>query len=153
MQQGDELHAIHSEDVNDYLREVGGADISAKDFRTWHGSVLALSLLLEVDPQPSATAVLTEVARSLRNTVAVCRKSYVHPQILNACVNGVIEPPLAPKRRRGLSAAEAALLAFLNTAAGTGSQRKKAAVDAAAKVKTAAANVRSVSAAKRTATA
>ena len=131
--QADALHAIHSEDVNDYLREVSGADISAKDFRTWHGSVLALSLLLEDDPRPTATAVLTGVAASLRNTVAVCRKSYVHPQILKACMEGVLEPPLAPKRRRGLAASEAALLAFLSTAAG--SQKRKTAkrdVDAAA---------------------
>ena len=108
------LHAIHSEDVNDYLRDgSGGAEISAKDFRTWHGSVLALSLLLEQDPRPTATAVLREVAGSLRNTVAVCRKSYVHPRILQACESEVIEPPLAPKRRRGLSAPETLLLAFL----------------------------------------
>ena len=127
-----ELHAIHSEDVNEYLREASGADISAKDFRTWHGSVLALSLLLEDDPQPTATAVLREVAGSLRNTVAVCRKSYVHPQILKACTDGVIEPPLAPKRRRGLAASEAALLAFLGTAAGPRKKVGKRAVTAAA---------------------
>ncbi len=113
-----ELHAIHSDDVNNHLREIsGGAEISAKDFRTWHGSVLALSLLLEQDPRPSATAVLREVAGSLRNTVAVCRKSYVHPRILQACASEVIEPPIAPKRRLGLSTPEAMLLEFLGDSA------------------------------------
>ncbi len=129
---GDQLRAIHSDDVNDYLREIGGADISAKDFGTWHGSVLALTLLLEDDPQPSAAAVLRGVAASLRNTVAICRKSYVHPQTLNASLNGVLEPPLAPTRRRGLSTSEAALLAFLGVAAGSGKKSAWTAAKAAA---------------------
>ncbi len=142
---GDELHAIHSDDVNDHLREISGADISAKDFRTWHASVLALTLLLEDDPQPTATAVLREVAASLRNTVAVCRKSYVHPQILSACMNGVLEPPLAPKRRRGLATSEAALLAFLDAAGKAGKPDGKAVVEPTAKAPHRAASRRAAS--------
>src|SRR5690606_4145239 len=75
-------HCIDSADVNDYLREIGGGDFSAKDFRTWHATVQALVLVSRLDAaqrgtRGAANAVLAEVAARLRNTVAVCRKSYV----------------------------------------------------------------------------
>lgn len=115
-------HTIGSGDVNDYLREVSGTDfISAKDFRTWHASVLALALLREL-PSGSATAtksatvaVVKQVAQQLRNTAAVCRKSYVHPGLLECALGGDGEAiaKLQPSPKRGLSADERRLLAFL----------------------------------------
>ncbi|HEY4079623.1 MAG TPA: DNA topoisomerase IB [Burkholderiaceae bacterium] len=80
------VHGIGSADVNSYLAEVCGSGFTAKDFRTWHGSARALELTqlaCKKDPEAfNAKAVLTEVAESLRNTPAVCRKSYLHPAIL-----------------------------------------------------------------------
>ena len=81
------VHRLGSSDVNDYLREVAGDDFTAKDFRTWHGTVQALELTRLAcggtgEAAYSAKAVLTEVARQLGNTPAVCRKSYVHPAVL-----------------------------------------------------------------------
>ena len=130
------LHAIGSADVNDYLREAGGADFTAKDFRTWHASAHALALLCE---GPDATApasrarmneVLADVARRLGNTVAVCRKSYVHPTLLELASGGRIAEPLAlPVPRgalpsRGLKRVEAQLLRFLRAIHASPSQRR-----------------------------
>ncbi|MBA3937201.1 MAG: DNA topoisomerase IB, partial [Planctomycetes bacterium] len=84
------LHVLDSADVNEYLREASGADFTAKDFRTWHASAHALALFSAggADDGASMTrvqvnGVLAEVAGRLRNTVAVCRKSYVHPGLLD----------------------------------------------------------------------
>ena len=123
-----EAHSIGSMDVNDYLRLASGGDFTAKDFRTWHGSVHTLQLwhLLAASEQASQTAetanrLLAEVARRLGNTVAVCRKSYVHPQIL-ALLSG--EAPgqwpvsaEAPPRKTGLTTGERRFLAFLSATA------------------------------------
>lgn len=111
------LHSIGSGDVNNYLREISGADITAKYFRTWHASVLALELL-QRRPTPSATDVLREVAASLRNTVAVCRKAYVHPRVLQACGAGNAVEMTTGVRRRGLSRPERRLLEFLGAPVG-----------------------------------
>jgi DNA topoisomerase-1 len=113
--------AVGSAEVNDYIREAAGADFTAKDFRTWHGSVHALGLWAEqcaADPSCRRTAnqLLAEVARRLGNTVAVCRKSYVHPRVLETLasqVDGDVLARLAGRRRAGLNAAERRLLAFL----------------------------------------
>lgn len=114
-------HTIGSADVNDYLREVSGGDFTAKDFRTWHGSVHALQLWRDLDPDDAARPtlagtkrLLTEVAKRLGNTVAVCRKAYVHPHVL-ALMTGQAQPPeaITPTRRVGLSLAERELLAVL----------------------------------------
>jgi DNA topoisomerase I len=107
-----QLHAVGSNAVNDYLREASGVELTAKDFRTWHGSVLALSMMRRGD-EPSALDVLRAVAKNLRNTVAVCRKSYVHPRVLAA--ERPVLAGLAPKRRRGLSINECALVELLST--------------------------------------
>ncbi len=117
--------AVDSADVNDYLRQASGGDFTAKDFRTWHGSVHALALAAKEPPAPDASLtarrsaaklVLAEVARRLGNTVAVCRKAYVHPDVL-ALVSGegVALPAseIAPARKAGLTADERRLLAFL----------------------------------------
>lgn len=78
------MNGISSDDVNDYLREATGIEATAKTFRTWHASALALSLLGPLACEKGCTKrqvreALTRVAERLGNTVAVCRKSYVHP--------------------------------------------------------------------------
>jgi DNA topoisomerase I len=113
--------AVDSADVNDYIREASGANFTAKDFRTWHATVHALDLWAEqcaADPSCRRTAnqLLAEVAKRLGNTVAVCRKSYVHPHVLESLAS-IADPEelakLSPARRAGLVAAERRLLAFL----------------------------------------
>jgi DNA topoisomerase-1 len=84
-------HSVESADVNAYIRELAGADFSAKDFRTWTGTVLAAYALRELKCDGGATATkknvaaaVRRVARRLGNTPAVCRKCYVHPAIFQA---------------------------------------------------------------------
>ncbi|HMC16914.1 MAG TPA: DNA topoisomerase IB [Albitalea sp.] len=110
------VRSVGSVDVNDYLREAAGAEFTAKDFRTWHATVLALALAREPGPdgrRRGAREVLTEVAALLRNTVAVCRKSYVHPEVLALCGQEVQARPMRRRRAGGLSGDERELLAFL----------------------------------------
>src|ERR1019366_5783200 len=83
------LHSVDSSDVNDYLREISGEQFTAKDFRTWAGTVLAcLSLrgfeAFESDTQAKKNVVqaISAVAERLGNTPAVCRKCYVHPAVI-----------------------------------------------------------------------
>ena len=90
-----ETRDVTSEDVNAYLREVSGLDITAKDFRTWAGTVLAYRALRALQPAESTTAAkrnvveaIREIAGRLGNTAAVARKSYVHPAVLEAYMQG-----------------------------------------------------------------
>jgi DNA topoisomerase-1 len=112
-------HGVDSADVNGYIREAAGADFTAKDFRTWHGTAHALALWIERSgdgKRPSAKELLAEVASRLGNTVAVCRKSYVHPRVLYALsVDSGDEPRAvaAGGRKGGLDVHERRLLAFL----------------------------------------
>ncbi|WP_370034262.1 DNA topoisomerase IB [Qipengyuania mesophila] len=76
-----ELHAVGSGDVNDYLRETMGQDFTAKNFRTWHASVRALTCLNEGEGAMPMKALLECVAAHLGNTPAVTRKSYIHPAV------------------------------------------------------------------------
>jgi DNA topoisomerase-1 len=80
------LHRVSSAEVNDSLSQVAGTQVSAKDFRTWHGSVPALEFTHAIcagEPvRGAATQVITQVAARLGNTVAVCRQAYVHPKVL-----------------------------------------------------------------------
>jgi DNA topoisomerase-1 len=118
---------VDSADVNDYIRAASGAAFSAKDFRTWHGSVHALVLwaeqmALDAASRRSANEVLAEVARRLGNTVAVCKKSYVHPRVLEVLGARAADAAeglraKAASGRPGLSAGERQLLAFLSAAA------------------------------------
>ena len=116
-------HSVGSADVNDYIREASGADFTAKDFRTWHGTVHALALWLEhaeLDKRarPSTRELLAEVAKRLGNTVAVCKKSYVHPRVLEVLASELDDALRAglekAQRRDGLDVAERRLLAFLS---------------------------------------
>lgn len=109
-------HAIGSAEVNAYIRAVSGGDFTAKDFRTWHGSVLAWALLVPRSPEAEDAPLmpaLREVAKALGNTVAVCRKAYVHPEVLRCaeCRQWPAWAPPAPVQ--GLSEDEQGLLAFL----------------------------------------
>jgi len=121
-------HAVTSGDVNDYLRAVTGEDFTAKDFRTWNGTVLAAMALKEfetVDGKAKAkrnvTRAIEQVAARLGNTASVCRKSYVHPEIVDAYLEGQLLDALTAEVERdlreelsGLDAEEAAVLAFLH---------------------------------------
>ena len=89
------VHSVDSADVNAYLREVTGADFTAKDFRTWAGTVLAARALArrervanERSAKRNVTAAVTQVADRLGNTPAVCRKCYIHPAIVDAYLAG-----------------------------------------------------------------
>ncbi|GAA4960111.1 DNA topoisomerase IB [Actinoplanes utahensis] len=92
---------IRAGTVNDYLREISGEQMTAKDFRTWHGTVKAAESLAEAGPQPTETKrrkavahAMREVADLLGNTPTVARKSYVDPRVLESYAEGeVIEPP------------------------------------------------------------
>lgn len=118
------VRSVGSSDVNDYLRDAGGADFTAKDFRTWHATVHALQLIRQPPGEAggaraSAKQVLAEVAARLGNTVAVCKKAYVHPKVLELTLAGEQERQAcelartAARRRLGLSAAEVDLMEFL----------------------------------------
>ncbi len=109
--------SVSSDDVNAYLRRVSGEDFTAKDFRTWAGTLEAARGLADQDEPGDVTAVVGRVAAALGNTAAVARKCYIHPLVLEAWRN----PALGGRWRRGdrtasargLSAEESALLRFL----------------------------------------
>ena len=95
-------HAVTSSDVNAYLREISGEPFTAKDFRTWGGTTLAVAALgvlepFETEAQLKKTLVqmYREVASTLGNTVAVCRKYYVHPAVIDAYEQGRLTGVLA----------------------------------------------------------
>lgn len=117
---------IASQDVNDYLREIGGEYFTAKDFRTWAGTVLAALALRAFQSFETKKALkanvkqaIERVAAKLGNTPAICRKCYVHPEILNAYAEGALLDFLRQKSEielselEGLTPEEAAVLAFL----------------------------------------
>jgi DNA topoisomerase-1 len=119
--------AIHSHDVNDYLRTAGGGEFTAKDFRTWAGTVLAAQALREFERFDSQTQAnrnvlraIESVAGTLGNTRAVCRRCYVHPAVVDSYMDGtlagLLEERAAGEIRRGLSTLrpeEAAVLGVL----------------------------------------
>jgi DNA topoisomerase-1 len=93
-----ERHRISSEHVNAYLHEIAGRRVTAKDYRTWAGSNLAV-LECAFLHAPKATkravaAVVKRVAEHLGNTPAVCRKSYIHPRVLSSYLDGSLKPVL-----------------------------------------------------------
>jgi DNA topoisomerase-1 len=116
---------ITSDDVNAYIREAAQGTFSAKDFRTWAATVLAVTCLLQLEPASSPTAVKKNIAHAIRsvsqrlgNTPAVCRTSYVHPEVLESYRDGSLVS-LASKLEEGeaeepgLSAHESEVLRFL----------------------------------------
>ncbi len=130
-----QVRDVTSADVNAYLRQISGGDFTAKDFRTWAGTVLAARALREFeafDSQAQAkknvVRAIEKVAMRLGNTRAVCRKCYIHPAIIGSYMDGTLVKHLT--RRAGrilaesinkLSPEEAAVLALLSKA-GSGQQ-------------------------------
>jgi len=112
---------ICATDVNDYLKSIAGADYTAKDFRTWGATMIAVNALDRSELPDSATAATRVVNDALRiaagvlgNTLAVCRKSYVHPGVVRAFLEGSLAP--RPVRAPvGLRAHERRTLAVLVT--------------------------------------
>ncbi len=122
-----QARAGSSGDVNAYLREISGRDITAKDFRTWAGTVLRARALKSSGEFESATkakrvlsAAVKEVAAALGNTPAVCRKSYIHPAVSSAYLAGELVLEAVEARGSaeptGLRAEERAVLALLRAA-------------------------------------
>lgn len=126
-----ERHAIDSADVNGYLREISGRDFTAKDFRTWAGTVLAALALQacesfdsETQAKKNVVAAIESVAKKLGNTKAVCRKCYIHPAVIESYLDGSLMETLRSRTdqklaetlahpARGLHAEEAAVLGLL----------------------------------------
>jgi DNA topoisomerase-1 len=125
-----EPQPIDSGDVNAYLREIAGEDFTAKDFRTWAGTLLTAQLLDEYPAVESVTAAkaasanaVKEVARQLGNTPAICRTCYIHPAILTGFLDQQQlslwkKTAAAANERAGLSPQEATLLRYLEAIAG-----------------------------------
>lgn len=117
-----EAQKISSSDVNSYLREISGRDITAKDFRTWTATVeaaMAFHDLVQREIEPSKAvvkSVLTQVAAKLGNTVAICRKCYVHPGVVEAFSTGRLSLGHVRKSHAKivLSSYERAVLSFLD---------------------------------------
>jgi len=129
-----DVRDITSQDVNEYLREITGQDFTAKDFRTWSGTVLAAIALnvagpFETQKQAKANVknAIGAVAKILGNTPAVCRKCYIHPAVLETYLGGNSIEGLQKRTGKDLEKkgvdlrfAEAAILKFL----ATGSRKK-----------------------------
>ena len=104
------LHTISSHDVNEYLHEIAGEEFSAKDFRTWAGTVLASLALQELEAFDTKTqakknvvAAIKSVAERLGNTPAVCRKCYVHPAVLDSYLDGTMVESLKQRAEQELT--------------------------------------------------
>jgi DNA topoisomerase-1 len=122
-----EIRGVESDDVNEYIRAAAGEDFTAKDFRTWGGTVLAAWALQELGEYASQTQAkrhmveaVESVARHLGNTPAVCRRCYVHPEVITAHLDGGLLENLEQRAEEtlatsldDLSGREAAVLAFL----------------------------------------
>jgi DNA topoisomerase-1 len=91
-----ERQAVDSADVNEYLEEITGADFTAKDFRTWAGTILAATELRqlpyasEFEAKRNVTQAVSSVAARLRNTPAICRSCYVHPAVIERYLDGTL---------------------------------------------------------------
>jgi DNA topoisomerase-1 len=120
-------HDVRSEDVNEYIREISAQDFTAKDFRTWAGTVLAAMALREfkkfdtkAQAKKNVVAAIESVAGRLGNTSAVCKKCYIHPHVVDSYLDGTLVDTLKQRAEktisksiRGLPAEEAAVLGLL----------------------------------------
>jgi DNA topoisomerase-1 len=118
---------VDSGDINQYLRAITGQEFTAKDFRTWAGTMYAATALREMGPaatrkqqRANVNAAVDLVAERLGNTRSVCRKYYVHPRVIGAYEQGIVAPtpPRAsttrrPRRRGQLRKDEVAVLSLL----------------------------------------
>jgi DNA topoisomerase-1 len=130
--------SIESSDVNDYLRSIAGDEFTAKDFRTWAGTVLAATALQELQvfssqsqAKRNVTSAMEAVAKKLGNTKTICRKCYVHPAIVNAYLDGSLRHVMEDRAGRmlstsirRLSAEETAVLALLQRRLQRGHSKK-----------------------------
>lgn len=114
---GDELHQICAQDVNEYLRRIAGVAVTSKDFRTWGGTVCAAASLARAGvPRTKAEAranvrdAIKAAAALLGNTPTVCRRSYIHPRVFACYEAGTVAVPV---RISGLRKAECAVLGLL----------------------------------------
>src|SRR4051812_953054 len=122
-----ERHTVGSAEVNEYLREITGEEITAKDFRTWAGTQLAAEALREFEAFDSeaerkraVVRAVEKVAKHLGNTPTICRRCYIHPAVLESYLDRTMLQTLADNTRKylaanieGMSAEEAAVAAFL----------------------------------------
>ena len=122
-----ERQHVRSEDVNEYLREISGGDFTAKDFRTWAGTVLAGVALREfqtfdslAQAKRNVVRAVESVAARLGNTPAICKKCYIHPEILEGYLEGTMIETVRKRAEAELKAGlhplrseEAAVVAFL----------------------------------------
>jgi DNA topoisomerase-1 len=122
-----ERHTVGSAEVNEYLREITGEEITAKDFRTWAGTQLAAEALREfegigseAERKRAVVRAVEKVAKHLGNTPTICRRCYIHPAVLEGYLDGTMLQTLAENTRmylaeniEGMSAEEAAVTAFL----------------------------------------
>jgi DNA topoisomerase-1 len=127
---------VFADDVNKYLRAITGRDITAKDFRTWTGTMLAAESFREMgsaatkrEAERNVLRAIDRTAERLGNTRAVCRKYYIHPALIEAYLDGAVLPPLPERvwqerRSHGptLRRHEAEVLAFLKARVGTSSR-------------------------------
>ncbi|MBD9484277.1 DNA topoisomerase IB [Pseudomonas sp. PDM14] len=114
-----ERRAVSSADVNLYLQTHTGSDFTAKDYRTWAGTALALQQLREVAVDDDSNAkqrvveIVKQVAKQLGNTPAICRKCYIHPAVIEAFLAGELGNVRAGGVRKGLREEESMLMRFL----------------------------------------
>ena len=134
-----ERHAVDSADVNEYLREITGEEITAKDFRTWAGTHLAAEALREFElfdteakRKKAIVQAVEKVAKHLGNTPAICRRCYIHPAILDGYLEGTLLQALADRTDDylrehidGMSPEEAAVTAFLRLRLGELAEESK----------------------------
>jgi DNA topoisomerase-1 len=131
---------VGSSDVNDYLRDVTGEDFTAKDFRTWAGTVACARELAGAEPAPSDRArnrtilqAVDAVAAELGNTRTVCRSSYIHPDVIDGYADGALHRAWSRRSAsgasslRGLRPDERFALSFLKARARRASKRRRAA--------------------------
>ena len=135
-----ERHTVGSADVNEYLRTITGEDYTAKDFRTWSGTVLAAMALQEFEKfdseaqaKKNIVRAIESVSKKLGNTPSICRKCYVHPAVLESYTDGSMLEALKLRAQKQLAEdlaelnpEEAAVLAFLQERLQTGSKSQKA---------------------------
>jgi DNA topoisomerase-1 len=125
MDEDGQTQHVDSDDVNDYLRKHMGSDFSAKDFRTWAGTVLAARAFAalgdEAATQASLKRAVEDVAHRLGNTPTVCRACYIHPDIVNSYLDGSLASLIANQanekleKARGLRSEERFVLSVLRS--------------------------------------
>ena len=112
-------HTVGSAEINDYLKRASDADFTAKDYRTWAGSVYAFAMLRRLlcnsaaEARRHVVATVKEVAALLRNTPAVCRRCYIHPAVITAFEADELHGIANCRPRRGLRVDEAAFATML----------------------------------------